>query len=379
MRIMHLTKRYWPHRGGVERHVRDLASGLVADAGASVEVVVAGDGTSHQTYADNGVRVTAVASFGSLWSLDLAPAYASAVGHALRRSPDVVHLHEPHPLGLVAWRYWQTRRPMPPLVVTWHADILRQRLLRPIYGPVQERILAEAGAIIVATDRHITSSAFLPAVAEKCHVVSYGMDTAPYTNPSAVEAGRQRRATWGNPARVVLFLGRLIYYKGVPVLLDAMLRTDATLVIAGEGRDREALQDQANRLGIADRVRFIGDVPEAHLPSVYHACDVFVLPSTAAAEGFGLVQLEAMACAKPVVSTRLPTGVAVINRDGETGLTVPPGDAGALASAMTRLLDDRAFADACGTRARTRVQAHFSREAMVTATMALYRDVGRAG
>ena len=378
MRILHLTKRYWPHRGGVERHVRDLASGLVADAGASVEVVVAGDGASHRTFADNGVRVTAVASYGSLWSLDLSPGYISAVGHALRRSPDVVHLHEPHPLGLVAWRYWQARRPMPPLVVTWHADILRQQLLRPLYGPVQERLLADAGAIIVPTDRHITSSAFLPAVASKCHVVPFGMDTAPYTHPSAGEAGRQSRASWGNPDRVVLFLGRLVYYKGVPVLLDAMARTDATLVIAGEGRDREALQDQAARLGIADRVRFIGDVPEADLPSVYHACDVFVLPSTAAAEGFGLVQLEAMACGKPVVSTTLPTGVAIVNRDGETGLTVPPGDAGALASAMTRLLDDRAFADACGTRARTRVQTHFSRESMVTATMALYRDMGRA-
>ena len=200
---------------------------------------------------------------------------------------------------------------MPALVVTWHADILRQQLLRPLYGPVQERLLAEAGAIIVATERHVTSSAFLPAVTSKCHVVPYGMDTAPYSHPSAVEAGRQRRASWGNPDRVVLFLGRLVYYKGVPVLLDAMARTDATLVIAGEGRDREALQDQASRLGIADRVRFIGDVPEADLPSVYHACDVFVLPSTAAAEGFGLVQLEAMACGKPVVSTTLPTGVAI--------------------------------------------------------------------
>ncbi|NBT05076.1 MAG: hypothetical protein EBS94_16965 [Proteobacteria bacterium] len=152
-------------------------------------MVVAGDGASHRTFADNGVRVTAVASYGSLWSLDLAPGYISAVGHALRRSPDVVHLHEPHPLGLVAWRYWQARRPMPPLVVTWHADILRQQLLRPLYGPVQQRLLAEAGAIIVATDRHITSSAFLPAVAGKCHVVPYGMDTAPYAHRGAILTG----------------------------------------------------------------------------------------------------------------------------------------------------------------------------------------------
>ena len=285
MRIMHLTKRYWPHRGGVERHVRDLASGLVADAGASVEVVVAGDGTSHQTYADNGVRVTAVASFGSLWSLDLAPAYVSAVGHALRRSPDVVHLHEPHPLGLLSWVALRHR--MPPVVVTWHADIIRQRLLLPVYGPLQRLLLREARAVIAQTGRHVTASTFLPAVARKCRVIPTGVDVARYLDPTASVAGTAMRRVWGDPARVVLFVGRLIYYKGLPVLLNAMAGIDGTLVLAGEGRDRGALEAQAARLGIAGRVRFLGDVPEGDLPAVYHACDVFVLPSTAAAEGFG--------------------------------------------------------------------------------------------
>ena len=266
---------------------------------------------------------------------------------------------------------------MPPVVVTWHADIIRQRLLLPVYGPLQRWLLREAGAIIAPTARHITASNFLPAVAGKCHVIFLGISAAPYLDPSAVAGGEAMRRAWGDPARVVLFVGRLIYYKGLPVLLDAMAGVDGTLILAGEGRDRAALATQASRLGIAGRVRFLGDVAEDELPALYHACDVFVLPSTASTEGFGLVQLEAMACAKPVVSTRLPTGVAVVNRHGVTGLTVPPGDAAALAEALNRLLHDRTLASAYGAMARRRVLGSFSREQMVTDTLALYRSVTR--
>jgi glycosyltransferase involved in cell wall biosynthesis len=373
MRILQLTKRYWPHRGGVERHVRDLATGLVATGEASVEVLVAADRRESRGWNDDGVRVTTVPAYGRPLSLDLAPGYLRAVGQALALRPDVIHLHEPHPLGLLAWAWYRHR--MPPLVVTWHADIVRQRLLLPAYGPAQRWILHEAKAVITPTERHVTASAFLPTVADKCHVVPFGVDVARYIDAGAATAGDAMRRTWGNPARVVLFVGRLIYYKGLPVLLDAMAGIDGTLVLAGEGRDRAALEAQAARLGIAGRTHFLGDVPESDLAALYHACDVFVLPSTAITEGFGLVQLEAMACGKPVVSTRLPTGVAVVNRHGVTGLTVPPGDVGALGDALNRLLHDRALATAYGTMARRRVLESFSRERMVADTFALYRSV----
>ncbi len=375
MRILQLTKRAWPHRGGIERHVRDLATGLSATGEATVEMVVAAGAPRSRTWFDGQVRIDEVAAFGRPWSLDLAPGYLGAVGRALDRAPDVVHLHEPHPLGLVTWAAMRHR--MPPTVVTWHADITRQRLFLPVYGPLQRLLLREAPAIIAQTDRHVSASAFLPAVASKCHVIPTGVDVARYLDVNAPMAGVTMRRAWGAPARVVLFVGRLIYYKGLPVLLDAMAGIDATLVLAGEGRDRGALEAQASRLGLAGRVRFLGDVPESDLPALYHACDLLVLPSTAITEGFGLVQLEAMACAKPVVSTRLPTGVAVVNRDGVTGLTVPPGDVAALAKAISRLLDDRAFAAACGARAQARVLAEFSRDQMVADTLALYRAVAR--
>ena len=204
MEVLILTKRYWPHRGGVERHVRDLATGLVATGDAAVEVLVAADGGASRTWDDDGVRVTEAAAYGRAWSLDLAPGYLWAVRAALARRPDVVHLHEPHPLGLLAWAALRHR--MPQVVVTWHADIIRQRLLLPVYGPLQRWLLREARVIITATDRHVTASGFLPHVASKCHVVPYGMDASPFLNPTLITAGGAMRRRWGDPARVVLFV-----------------------------------------------------------------------------------------------------------------------------------------------------------------------------
>jgi rhamnosyl/mannosyltransferase len=108
---------------------------------------------------------------------------------------------------------------------------------------------------------------------------------------------------------------------------------------------------------------------------MYHACDVFVLPSVTRAEAFGYVQLEAMACGKPVVSTRVPSGVAWVNRHEETGLTVPPGDAPALREALHRLLDDAALRERLGAGGRARVLAEFTMEQMGTRAAALFREI----
>jgi rhamnosyl/mannosyltransferase len=126
-------------------------------------------------------------------------------------------------------------------------------------------------------------------------------------------------------------------------------------------------------------VIFTGRIPEAELVAYYRACDVFTMPSTDRSEAFGLVQLEAMACGKPVVSTRLGNGVEYVNRDGETGLLVPPRNAAALAAALNRLLGDAALRGRLGEAGRAWVEAGFSVPAMVDKTLAVYRQVlGRA-
>jgi glycosyltransferase involved in cell wall biosynthesis len=173
----------------------------------------------------------------------------------------------------------------------------------------------------------------------------------------------------------MLFVGRLVYYKGLEVLLEAMRRCHGSLVIAGEGPLEATLRSIVSANGLARRVQFAGRVSDADLPALYRACDVFVLPSIAKTEAFGVVQIEAMAAGRPVVSTNLPTGVPWVNQDGVSGLVVPAGDPAALGAALERLLNDDALRLRLGERARLRAATMFSRERMVAAFKNLVETV----
>ncbi|HSE03289.1 MAG TPA: glycosyltransferase, partial [Methylomirabilota bacterium] len=128
------------------------------------------------------------------------------------------------------------------------------------------------------------------------------------------------------------------------------------------------------QLGLAERITFLGEVSERERRLLLHACDLFVLPSTDRSEAFGIAQLEAMACGKPVVSSDLPTGVRLVNQDGVTGRLIPPGDADALAGALNELLEDDGLRAALGKAARLRVEQEFTAERMIARTLALYDE-----
>ncbi|WP_238398228.1 glycosyltransferase [Halorussus salinus] len=174
---------------------------------------------------------------------------------------------------------------------------------------------------------------------------------------------------------VLLFAGRLIYYKGLEYLVEAMVDVDATLLIAGDGDRREALEAHVGSLGIEERVRFLGYVTDEQLHRLYNRADVFVLPSSVPSEAFGIVQLEAMAHGTPVVNTDLPSGVPWVSQDGETGLTVPPRDSTALANAINELLSETDRRRQYGRNARLRAETRFSEERFLDDTEALYKEL----
>jgi rhamnosyl/mannosyltransferase len=163
------------------------------------------------------------------------------------------------------------------------------------------------------------------------------------------------------------------------VLIDAIAGTNVTALIVGGGPLERRLREQASRLPDPRQVVFAGEVDDAELLACYHACDALVLPSVTRAEAFGMVQLEAMACSKPVISTDLPSGVPWVNRHGESGLVVPPEDAASLREALERLTGDPALRLRLGTGARARVESEFTAAVMAERTVAVYeRVLGRA-
>jgi len=174
---------------------------------------------------------------------------------------------------------------------------------------------------------------------------------------------------------MVLFVGRLDKQKGVTYLLKAAARVvrqspKVHFVIAGAGRLEGRLKRYVRWKKLADNVHFVGFRDD--LPSLMKACDMFVCPSLW--EGMPNVILEAMACAKPVIATRV-VGCVDLVKDGETGLLVPPRDASALADAIFRLFDEPDAAASMGAAGLQRVREHFTVELMVNRNISLYRQL----
>ncbi|HET7232102.1 MAG TPA: glycosyltransferase [Longimicrobium sp.] len=362
LKVLHVGKFYPPHAGGMESHLELLCRATKDKVDLSVLVSADGARTVHETL--GGVPVTRIGTRLTLASASFNPGMARAIRGA---DADVVHFHHPNPTAALSYF---AARPRGRLVVTYHSDIVRQKVLGSLVSPLIHALLRRADAIIASSPQYAASSPVLRAHASRVRVLPFGIDTAEFQQVDDAEVERIRAA---HGPRIVFAAGRLVYYKGFDVLIRAMRNVDARLLIAGSGPLRDELQVLAEEVGIADRVTLLGAVPD--LRPYYHAAQVFTLPAVARSEAFGIVQMEAMACGLPVVNTALDTGVPFVSPHGETGLTVPPGDPAALAAALSTLLGDPALRRRMGEAARRRVETELSAERMAERTLALYREV----
>jgi glycosyltransferase involved in cell wall biosynthesis len=374
MQILHLYKDYFPVLGGIENHIKMLAEAQAA-LGHEVSVLVASrDGNSHVEIV-NGVRVLFAARLATISS---APVSLALFGMLARSRPDIVHLHFPYPWGELAHLLLGHSRKT---VLTYHSDIVRQRYLRTLYAPLMQRVLGRVDTIIATSPNYVASSAALARWREKCIVVPLGIDPAPYLVHPPFSPASQGGAARGSASKeremgddaTLLFVGRLRYYKGINYLLQAMRDLPGTLLlVAGTGPMKREWENLARELGVEQRVRFVGEVALTDLAAYYEACDIFVLPCSERSEAFGVVQLEAMAAEKPVVSCDVGTGVAWVNQNEVTGLVVPPRDPAALASAINRILGDKELAAKMGAAGKKRVLEDFTAEKMVEDVMRVY-------
>jgi glycosyltransferase involved in cell wall biosynthesis len=358
-RVLHVGKYYPPYHGGMETHLHALCTALRDDV--DIEVLVANDARETVHERVDGVPVTRLGTVATLASTPFTP---GLVREIRRSDADVVHLHFPHPTAIVAWLASGHRGR---LVITYHSDVVRQRVLGALFAPVLDRALARASAIVCTSPQYVESSAALRAHRARCHVLPFGVPVEGLVRPDA-GAVAALRARHGSP--LILAVGRLVEYKGFAYLVRAMRDVDAHLVIVGQGPERASLEREIAAAGVAGKVSLVGSVPD--LAPWLHAADIFALPSVMRSEAFGLVQVEAMVCGKPVVNTALDSGVPYVSVHEETGLTVPPRDPAALAAALRRLLADPALRARHGAAGRARAARLFSVGAMRDATLQLY-------
>ncbi|MDP2936903.1 MAG: glycosyltransferase [Dehalococcoidia bacterium] len=365
MRVLHVYKDYHPVMGGIENHLRLLTQGLSQVAGMEVDVLVTNSGPRTVVEQHGHVRVTKAGRLANIASAPISLALLQEIG---RRSYDIIHLHFPYPVGEMAALGWgRTRR----LVITYHSDVVRQQFILRFYHPFLLKLLSRADAIIAGSPDYIESSPYLTQFRDKCTVIPFGIDLSYFQSRALPEVSAGLRARFKPP--YILFVGKFRYYKGIHYLLEAMKDVkDCTLLLVGAGPEEASLRAQARRLGMESRVAFLGQVAESLLPSYYQSSQLFVLPSCLRAEAFGLVQVEAMACGLPVVSTQLGTGTSFVNQHGVTGLVVPPADPAALSAALNLILGDHQLRHKLGQAARRRVAEEFTAERMVQAVLDLY-------
>lgn len=373
MRVTMVNKYYPPHLGGIEFHMRDLATALVA-RGVDVRAIVANEDNAVASETLDGVTVIRMARSFHYASTPVVPGMALALRKESAREggPDLFHLHFPYPWGEVAWLRAKVSQPT---VLAYHSDIVRQKALLAAYTPILNRVLDRADIVLASSPNMVEHSPFLSRIPEKCRVIPYGIHVERYADtPEVLARAAELRAGHSRP--IVLFVGRLVYYKGPEVLVRAMAGVDADLVVIGRGPLKRELEALAGSHGITSRVTFLDPVDDDELAAWYHAADVFCLPSVARSEAYGLVQLEAHASGTPTVSTTLTTSVPFVNADGVTGLTVPPGDVAALADALQTLATDESLRARLGAQARERAREEFSIDRMVDRTLEVYAELG---
>jgi len=373
MRVTMVNKYYPPHLGGIEFHLRDLATELAA-RGHGVRAIVANEGSDVVREMVDGVEVVRLARSFAYASTPVVPGMARVISAESRcpTAPDVFHLHFPYPWGEVAWLRAKVTQPT---VLAYHSDIVRQKALLAAYAPVLRRVLDRVDVVLASSPNMVEHSPFLSRIADKCRVIPYGIHVERYDDtPELLARASALRA--GHERPIVLFVGRLVYYKGPEVLMRAMADVDADLVVIGRGPLKRELEAIASSSGITSRVTFLDPVDDAELAAWYHAADVFCLPSVARSEAYGLVQLEAHASGTPTVSTTLTTSVPFVNQHGVTGLTVPPGDVAALTEALRALVDNETLRRRMGATARERARVEFSTARMVDRTLEVYAELG---
>jgi len=374
MRILQIGKYYPPARGGMETVLMHICEGLL-DRGHSVVALAAGrDRTDrHETLRGPVTGHTGLlVRCGSLCRLNSQPVTLSFPLWLRREiksfNPDIVQLHLPNPMAAFStWLQFPRGSQDSRLAVWYHADITKQRLSGRLLEPLTNSVLDLADGIAVSTASLRDQSRLLARRSGKVAVIPFGIDHEAWAPPA--DFRRRRRGSF-------LFVGRLVYYKGLDLLLEALARLPrAKLTIVGDGPLRRRLHERAACEDLRGRVRFTGELNDPDLRLVMTESAALVLPSLERSETFGLVQLEAMASGLPVVSTQLPTGVAEVNVDGVTGRLVPPGNVSALAAVLAEILDNPDRADNWGAAGRERVATNFDRADMIEALETWYRGL----
>lgn len=374
MKVLQVGK-FYPIRGGVEKVMYDLTRGLAA-RNISCDMLCAtteshpGGTIVLSPYA----RIMAIPTRLKFAATMIAPEMILQL-RRIAGDYDIIHIHHPDPMaGLALFLSGYKGR----VVLQWHSDILKQKLLLKLYKPLQDWLVKRADIIVGTTPVYVQQSLFLKQVQYKVDFIPIGVDPV-VCDTSGAALIRQKYKN----KKLIFSLGRLVEYKGYEYLIQAAayLSADYQILIGGKGPLHDDLNNLILQLGVQDRVELVGFVGDQELPAYYGACDIFCLSSIWKTEAFAIVQIEAMSCAKPVISTDIPgSGVSWVNAEKLSGRVVEPENPEAIANAMIGVMENKESYQKLSAGSLHRYQTYFTLEKMVDKCLILYNKlIGEPG
>lgn len=368
MKILQLGK-FFPIKGGVEKVEYDLMRGL-AEQGIDCDMLCAAlKGKGDIICSGEHARLIYCHTWMEIAGTMIAPTMITTLWRICRKY-DVIHVHHPSPMACMALFFSGYRGKV---VLHWHSDIVRQKYLMGLYRPFQNWLIRRADLIVGTTPVYVEQSDDLKRAQHKITYLPIGTEEI----VPDIEGAHQLREKYSNH-KIVFSLGRLVYYKGYHNLIEAAqyLSDDYVVVIGGTGPLRESLEQLIKERKLEKKVKLLGFVKDEEVAAYFTACDIFVLPSVQKTEAFGIVQIEAMSCGKPVVATKIPgSGTAWVNAHGISGLNVTPEKPKEIADAILTITKDRDAYEVYATGARQRFEKMFTKEKMVAGAMGIYERV----
>jgi rhamnosyl/mannosyltransferase len=374
MRILHLGKYFYPEKGGIENYTYILSK-EAKKLGYEVYVIVSNTSKKFEYSEINGIKIFRLPRI--FYTLHT-PFTIPFVYLIKKINPDIIHLHVPNPWFEFNLFFYSILNRNAKIIITYHSDVIWYTPFH-FFGELLRRfylfpLLKFSKRIIATSQNYVEGSSILRKFRNKIDVIPVGVDIRKF-RPLKVEKPKEK---------VLLFLGRLFHYKGLEYLLQAIKivsekRKDFVLYVVGEGKLRKKLERMAKSLKIENFVKFTGKVSDKQAIKYYNLCDIFILPSIHKSEAFGISQLEAMACGKPVISTNLKgSAVPWINQHMKTGLVVEPKNSKALAEAILYLLENEKMKKKFGQNARKRILKFFTQKKMLEQTISLYKSLYRS-
>jgi len=368
MKILQLGK-FYPIRGGVEKVMYDLTTGLAARGMECDMLCAAWKRESGTTAVGSLARVVCCPTWMKLAGTMISPALLFKTRRICRKY-DIVHVHHPDPTACLALLCSGYKGKV---VLQWHSDIVKQKTMLRFYLPLQKWLLRRADLVLGTSPVYIQNSPYLRTVRYKTACLPIGV------YPIRPQADKVKMLREKYPEKKIIFsLGRLVHYKGFEHLIRAAryLNDDYIILIGGAGPLHDDLTAEIATYGVAGKVVLLGRIHEKDLSAYYGACTLFCLPSVQKTEAFGIVQIEAMSCGKPVVATKIPgSGVPWVNRDGFSGLNIPPGDPAALADAILEITRDEETYRNYSRNAESRYRSTFTHKRMIDQCIGYYNHL----